>query len=106
MSVIQRIGQHDVIFIDELPTPTQDDVIEFVRLLRGSLMSCGFYPAGHKMIFQKTEDFHKLLQKLLADTGVVVMSCTHTVEVNGVRILRAGLEQEKAEQTADMFGLK
>ncbi|TNE50589.1 MAG: hypothetical protein EP343_07840 [Deltaproteobacteria bacterium] len=103
---IQRIGGRDVVILDRLASPSQEDVQLFVRKLHAGILSYGLYPPGHTIIVKRTKDLHEHLNKLFLECSMLVIQCEQSLSLNKVRVLRNVPERELSMKTASYLGLR
>lgn len=103
---VQRISGRDVVIMDRLASPSQEDVQLFVRKLHAAILAYGLYPPGHTIIVKRTKDLHEHLQKMFNDCFLLVIKCEQSLSLNKVRILRNVPERELSTKSASYLGLR
>ncbi len=103
---IQRIGGRDVVILDRLASPSQEDVQLFVRKLHAGILAYGLYPPGHTIIVKRTKDLHEHLNKLFLECTLLVIQCEQSLSLNKVRVLRNVPERELSMKAASYLGLR
>lgn len=98
-------GRTDLIMLDELNTPKQGGLIEFVRFFRTALNAHKIYPVGHKMIVQSIDRMLKSARRSTTTSApqFVISLFEDHLEFNGEKIKRRGAEMDYSKEIAGIF---
>ncbi len=103
---IQQIGTRQVVMLDQLTAPSQEDIVLFIRFFRSTLSSYSFYPPGHKMIMNRSEELYNHIKKLLKKVNIIAVAAEGgTISINGTAILKNVPEKEHAASLSSTFQL-
>lgn len=107
MTVIQRVGDQDVVLMDRLHRLSQEELILFVRGFRTALLSYNLYPPGHAVTHRRMSEFMQQLTPLFREEGVLVIACKREgLEVNDQLILHNVPEREVARELSSFLELR